>query len=262
MWIFDRFKFFFPENTKIFNIYPITDFIKYTFITNINLLPLVILFIELFLLEKQKFSQKAKQRKYWICLLLIFLMLFIVPCLYTATYKSVKSVSSLFAERLSHSHRGDIISGKNYYLTQFRVVATYIRLLFVPVGQNFDYDFAASKSLLEIPTLLCFLLILSILLFAVKIYSRQRMISVGIFWFFLTMSLESSFIPIRNVIFEHRMYLPSVGFFLALCIFIYRITKNQKVFIAVISIITVILSFLTYQRNRVWQNKIVFWKII
>ncbi|MBI4412055.1 MAG: tetratricopeptide repeat protein, partial [Deltaproteobacteria bacterium] len=41
-----------------------------------------------------------------------------------------------------------------------------------------------------------------------------RLVSFGILWFFITLSIESSVIPIRDVIFEHRLYLPSVGFFL------------------------------------------------
>jgi len=43
-----------------------------------------------------------------------------------------------------------------------------------------------------------------------------RLTAFGIFWFFMTLSVESSIIPIADVIFEHRLYLPSVGFFIAI----------------------------------------------
>ena len=37
------------------------------------------------------------------------------------------------------------------------------------------------------------------------------MIAFGIIWFFVTLSVESSVIPISDVIFEHRLYLAIVG---------------------------------------------------
>ena len=37
------------------------------------------------------------------------------------------------------------------------------------------------------------------------------MAAFGIFWIFITLSVESSVIPIADVIFEHRMYLPMAG---------------------------------------------------
>ena len=41
---------------------------------------------------------------------------------------------------------------------------TYIRLLFLPFGQNLDYDYAASYSLFELPTLLSFIFLVGILI--------------------------------------------------------------------------------------------------
>jgi hypothetical protein len=39
---------------------------------------------------------------------------------------------------------------------------------------------------------------------------------LAIAWFFLTLSVESSVIPISDVMFEHRVYLPSAGAAIAL----------------------------------------------
>ncbi|PKL14979.1 MAG: hypothetical protein CVV49_22185 [Spirochaetae bacterium HGW-Spirochaetae-5] len=109
------------------------------------------------------------------------------------------------------------ISMKEYFLTQFSVIWTYIRLFFLPYHQNLDYDYAISKSFLEIKTLLGFVGLAGILSAGVLLFKKYRLISFGIFWFFLTMSVESSIIPIsQNVIFEHRTYLSGFGFFMAL----------------------------------------------
>jgi hypothetical protein len=103
-------------------------------------------------------------------------------------------------------------------LAQFRVLMTYLRLLFLPVGQNLDFDYAISRSLLEPATLASFLFLAGLLGGALMLLwrSRQgdpvlRLAAFGILWFFLALSVESSVIPIADVIFEHRMYLPRQG---------------------------------------------------
>ena len=94
----------------------------------------------------------------------------------------------------------------------------------------------------------------------------SRLIAFGIFWFFITLSVESSVIPIVDVIFEHRVYLPSVGFFLAFvvgfAILVERINSKVVVRVVVAGVITagVLLGGMTYGRNRVWQNAITLWE--
>ena len=109
------------------------------------------------------------------------------------------------------------ITAWEYLLTQFSVILTYIRLFIVPVNQNLDYDYPISHSLFEWHTVFGMLSLAGILFLGIFLFRRYRLISFGIFWFFLTLSVESSIIPIsQNVIFEHRTYLPSFGFFLVL----------------------------------------------
>ncbi|HWR58589.1 MAG TPA: hypothetical protein VN328_06845, partial [Thermodesulfovibrionales bacterium] len=137
---------------------------------------------------------------------------------------------------------GTDISRWDYLFSEFRVIVTYIRLLFFPVNQNLDYDYPVYHSFSDPNVFLSFLLLVSI--FGLGVYlayrswfmahrkrlqanetltpdnelsamSYQRLIAFGIFWFFITLFVESSVIPIADVIFEHRLYLPSVGFFIA-----------------------------------------------
>lgn len=121
------------------------------------------------------------------------------------------------------------ISRTDYLLTQFNVIVTYIRLMFFPVNQNLDYDYPISHTLFEFPTFFSFLLLVSIVIFGVWMFKKSRLISFGIFWFFITLSVESSIIPIRDVIFEHRVYLPSVGFVLFLTVAIYQMLEQIKI---------------------------------
>jgi Flp pilus assembly protein TadD len=103
-------------------------------------------------------------------------------------------------------------------------------------------------------------------------YSRftihySRLLAFGIFWFFITLSVESSVIPIADVIFEHRVYLPSVGAFIALAAafsLVYEKFRGRRyaVRIAVSAAVAIViaLSAATYARNTVWQDEAGLWQ--
>ena len=149
----------------------------------------------------------------------------------------------------------------NYLLTQFRVIIAYIRLLFLPINQNLDYDYIISRSLFNITVLSSIFILVLILITAIRIFPKYRLISFGIFWFFLTLLPESSIIPIKDIIFEHRLYLPMTGFSIFLVSVIYYIFENKSIkpAIAIISIVTVTYSILTYNRNFIWKDEFTLW---
>jgi tetratricopeptide (TPR) repeat protein len=154
------------------------------------------------------------------------------------------------------------ISMKEYLFTQFSVILTYIRLFLLPVNQNFDYDYPLSTGFFQIKTFLSFSLLLGILATGVLLFKRYRLISFGIFWFFLTISVESSIIPIsQNVIFEHRTYLPGFGFFLALTGAFFYFFKERyfKIAVIILLMIVAINTVLTYQRNKIWKDEYTLW---
>lgn len=156
---------------------------------------------------------------------------------------------------------GPGISPLNYLLTQFRVISTYIRLLLIPVNQNLDYNYSISRTLLNIPVLLSLILLTVILVTAVKMRYKYKLVSFGIFWFFLALLPESSLIPIQDVIFEHRLYLPMVGYVMFLVGAIYYMFENKslKPVIIILSVAVISYSMLTYNRNLVWRDKLTLW---
>jgi tetratricopeptide (TPR) repeat protein len=162
-----------------------------------------------------------------------------------------------------------------YLFTQFRVIVTYIRLIFMPINQNLDYDYSLYHSLFNNEVLLSFLFLLTILGVGVYLYYRYRysvphtrLIVFGIFWFFITLSVESSIIPIVDVIYEHRVYLPSIGVFLSVTTSLFIVAEKlrdryqgiYRIIVGTIAVIIVVLSTATYARNRVWQDDIRLWE--
>ncbi len=153
------------------------------------------------------------------------------------------------------------VAGWRYFLTQSRVMLTYMRLLFFPLNQNVDYDYSMSRTLLEMPVLISSLAILVTIFMAVKAFSRYRLISFAIFWFFISLLTESSIIPIADVIFEHRLYLPMVGYAIFLIGIIYYFIgqKNHRMLLIILLPLIAGYSLLTYKRNFVWQNELTLW---
>lgn len=129
------------------------------------------------------------------------------------------------------------ITPAQYLYTQFDVIVYYFALLLYPANQNLDYDFPISNSLLtpsrpfegtvlNIPVLppaaaLAIILALCAAAAAALLLYRRGRVSAAaalpgaffLLWFFVILSPTSSVVPIIDVIYEHRLYLPSLGFF-------------------------------------------------
>ncbi len=105
----------------------------------------------------------------------------------------------------------------NYLLTSCNVIWTYIRILFLPINQNLDYSYTWAQTLFEFPTLLSVVGHACVVALAFWLYRKKKwtIVPFGIAWFYITLSPTQSFVPILDVIFEHRVYLPSIGFFIA-----------------------------------------------
>jgi tetratricopeptide (TPR) repeat protein len=154
------------------------------------------------------------------------------------------------------------ISRFEYFLTQLRVIVKYVQLLVLPISQNLDYDFAISKSIWGRDELISGIVVISLLASIFKLYRKQPLISFGLAWFFITLIVESSIIPIRDVIFEHRLYLPMFGFALILVVVLLETLNKIKLkqLILVFSIIVTVYSCLTIVRNTVWKTNLSLWR--
>ncbi len=219
-------------------------FTKETAIT----LPLMILLYEFSFL-------KSRRALNWRHLVPFLLTIFIIPL----TMLLTKSVNFQEMRRVTEVTPG--ISSMHYLLTQFRVMVTYIRLAFLPLNQNLDYDYPIFKNIFELPVLFSFLFLITILFWAKRLFLKFRLVSFSIFWFFLTLLPESSILPIKDVIYEHRLYLPLVGYSMFLVSSgYYLLGKNTlRVMVVVLTMIIFCYSVLTYQRNKVWKDEITLW---
>ncbi len=167
------------------------------------------------------------------------------------------------------------LSRWEYLCTQFSVIITYIRLMIIPINQNLDYDYPLSISIFEPRALFSFIALLVVFVSAIYLWRRSgrkgqenlRLVSFGILWFFITLSIESSIIPIADVIFEHRLYLPSFGFILAVVILAVIVAdlpeiqnlKLKRIAIPALAGVVLLMAGATYARNHVWRDWLTIW---
>jgi protein O-mannosyl-transferase len=173
------------------------------------------------------------------------------------------------AARLHQLQSEPGISSIHYLLTQFRVMLTYVRLVFLPIHQNVDYDYPVFKSIFELPVLTGLIFLMAIFYCAKRLFSKYRLVSFSIFWFFLTLLPESSLLPIKDVIYEHRLYLPMVGFSIFLVSSMYYVfveyrhseSEGRRIsrYLIALTMIIACYSVLTYERNKVWKDEFTLW---
>ncbi len=149
-----------------------------------------------------------------------------------------------------------------YLVTQFRVMFSYLRLLCFPANQMLDYDYPLYRSIFVWPTFLGLMGLTGIGWLAARVRRHQPLITFGVIWFFLTIFPESGLIPIRDLIFEHRLYLPMVGFALVVVGASFALLGRGDWRRPTVLILTVALVFavLTYRRNFVWKSQMTMWE--
>ena len=208
-------------------------------------LPAVILLYEFFFFRNLRITPS------WLIASLVGLVLFAAIVL--VSMGSVDPVHLV----LKGYHSRDFSIGQRL-LTEFRVVVFYLSLILFPHPSrlNLDHDVALSHGLLDPPTILAAIaLILGLLVMAGILAKRNRFVSFCILWFLGNLVLESSVIALE-LVFEHRLYLPSMMVFPVMVLLVFRTVTSTWASRAVVGATIIICVIWTVDRNRVWQDEV------
>lgn len=157
-----------------------------------------------------------------------------------------------------------------YLLTQFGVLLYYLRLSLWPHPLCIDYDWPFASSLMTwIPQMLVILSLVWLTCWA--LLRRPGLGFLGI-WFFLILAPTSSVLPIKDALFEHRMYLPLaaiiVGVVLGADVVLRRLvtrrnlghSSHQTWAVALATLTVVALIVTTARRNTAYASQTSMWK--
>lgn len=182
-----------------------------------------------------------------------------VPVAIGVGYGAVKILAILRYNQTAGFHiRG--LNWYQYFFTECRVIWTYIRLFFIPAGQNLDPEVAISRSLTDHGAVfgLAGLLIVTALAWIYR--KRFPIASYGWFVWLILLAPTSSFVPLRDPMAERRMYLPFIGLLFITVEFLRRWKVSRNALLGALALVLAMESVLTYQRNLLWSNTVDIWK--
>lgn len=217
-------------------------------------LPLVIVFYDYFT-SGQSLSEMLKaRRKVHLC---IFLTWGVQAIFLMSSQAALVNVGGSAADQLSYAPLP-------YLLAQAEVIARYLRLALWPAGLCFDYGWGVDFPLRDI--LLPLLLVGGLaVLTCVAVFRRWPSGFFGL-WFFAVLAPTSSILPLPDVIFEHRMYLPLAAVVAFLVLAAYRLLNREHVpafvnrLAACLALACIVAcGVATYQRNKVYHSEFAMW---
>ncbi len=167
-----------------------------------------------------------------------------------------------FLVTIQHGYLGRDFTMGERLLTQSRVIFLYLSLLLLPLpGRlNLCHDIAISHHLLAPPqTAVAILGLLVFVAAAGYLFRRDPLASFAIVWFFAGLLIESTIIPLEMV-FEHRLYLPSTFIFLPVVVLLYRLFSSRPWAARLLwGTVIVFLAVCTWQRNETWGSSFSLW---
>ena len=150
--------------------------------------------------------------------------------------------------------------------TSFKLFFHYLKLILVPYPLIADYSgdvFPISEGLLEPATILSILILVGFVALAIWTYSRNALISLGMFWFLITLLPVLHIFPFHEIAADHFLYLPVVGLALvggSTVEYLVRAKdKRLPVWVLFAALITV-WGALTLDRSQDWKNAEALWE--
>jgi tetratricopeptide (TPR) repeat protein len=157
------------------------------------------------------------------------------------------------------------VGWREYLLTESGVILQYLRLSAWPHPLCFDYyGLIAATWFSIVPPMLVIAILLAAAVCALRSNSVWGFLGA---WFFLILAPTSSFFPLDSPMYEHRMYLPLAAVAAAVVLGASVLGKglfSQRQGVAVgcatAGSVVVLFSFLTIQRNQVYNSAVSIWQ--
>jgi tetratricopeptide (TPR) repeat protein len=210
-------------------------------------LPFFILLYEWYFIQELSASWLKRRAIYWLPILLLFFLILFVY------------LGSNPVERIMDTYANRDFTLVQRVLTQFRVVIFYLSLLIWPHPSrlNLEHDFALSYSLFDpVTTLASLVAVAGMLGLGIYLARHQRISSFCLLWFLGNLVIESSVIGLE-LVFEHRLYLPSMFLILAAILLFCQYVRSRRLQAILLGMVVLTSAWSTFERNKLWQDELV-----
>lgn len=156
-------------------------------------------------------------------------------------------------------------------LVELDVMAKYLTLLVIPVSLSIVHAVYPITTLLDVRVLLAIGILGTAVAAGVFSYRRQPLVTFGLVWFVLVQIPAASLMLLADrgqPMAEHRIYLASCGFFLAVGALVAHLSLSGRAISGVkvaragvgLALVLAVLFGLTVARNRVWADPVLLWE--
>ncbi|MCF8026616.1 MAG: tetratricopeptide repeat protein [Desulfobacteraceae bacterium] len=236
-----------------FSLCGITVLLGFASKENAAMLPIVLFLFDLFLI--QGVSRENLKKAAWFAAVpgLIFALVAIFYVDFSTLLSGYENRPFTLFQRL---------------MTEPRVLMMYVSLLVYPVSSRLMliHDIPLSQSLLDPWTTAASIVLILAAAGTALYYSKKwPLLAFCVIFFFINYVIESSIIPLE-LVYEHRNYIPSMFFFVAVAIvmvsvldyFSYR-TSIQLIMAFGFCFLLAAQAHTIYERNKIWQHEILLW---
>lgn len=150
------------------------------------------------------------------------------------------------------------ISRTDYLQTQVLVVTEYLKMIVLPINQSVDHWREIHTQTGNLTFWVLSFFHMALVFMAFWQLNKLPLVSLGILIFYFGLSIESSIFPIRDAMFEHRMYFPLIGIILVIAFYINQV--NAKIAWITSLAILPVLSTASHFRLKVWQTDKLLWQ--
>jgi len=204
---------------------------------------MVIYYLMFFRNAGENFFRFLRRKLRWLVLMILPFLTFVV---YKAffTHRGLLGIPDLGAMTYSRM---------DYFLTEIKMATFYyLKVLLFPINLNVDPDINLIRSYTDPLLILSTLLLIAYITF---IKNQSKPALFGFLWFVITIAPESSIIPLTDIVAEHRLYLPGVGFVLMTCVLL-----SDRRWLPFYIALLIFFTANTVHRNSVWFSEITLWR--
>ena len=204
-------------------------------------------------------DQTRIDRRLW------FRAAFVVAALavaFSSSFLSLKQTvtePTQLARELSDVKPEKPIGHLTYFLTGQEVIWRSLRQFVFPNRLAIDHDVPRSQGLTDPSTLAALFGIAALLAAMVLLRKKAPATSLGIGWMLLFFAPSTTFVPLADIMVDHRTFIPFMGLFFAAGEWLSRI-ERERVAVAVLAVLCVPLAVASFVRLDVWGDNYTLWQ--